>query len=163
MSVSDRLVLTRQRHLKWRVLDKLELVLMIVCGICLLGFSLSVTLDIVKDGGRVTSDFFAPLQEGLGEWYDDVVNIALAYQDVYALTNQISLEKQRLDLIKEQRKELDAQNQARQDAFLHAGEFLCIPPHKPHSAVALEDTVGIDFFTPPRQDWLDKTDDYLRR
>ena len=47
MSISDRLVLTRQRHLKWRVLDKLELVLMIVCGICLLGFSVSVTLDIV--------------------------------------------------------------------------------------------------------------------
>ena len=47
MDVSDKLVLSRQRHLKWRVLDKLELVLMIVCGICLLGFSLSVTADIV--------------------------------------------------------------------------------------------------------------------
>jgi TRAP-type C4-dicarboxylate transport system permease small subunit len=47
MSVSDRLVLDRQRHLKWRALDRLELVLMMVCGICLFGFSLSVTLDIV--------------------------------------------------------------------------------------------------------------------
>jgi quercetin dioxygenase-like cupin family protein len=43
-----------------------------------------------------------------------------------------------------------------------AGECLCIPPHLPHTAVALEDTVDIDFFTPPRQDWLDKTDAYLR-
>jgi len=42
------------------------------------------------------------------------------------------------------------------------GECLCIPPHLPHTAVALEDTVDIDFFTPPRQDWLDKTDAYLR-
>jgi TRAP-type C4-dicarboxylate transport system permease small subunit len=47
MDVSDKLVLNRQRHLKWRALDGLELVMMIVCGICLLGFSLSVTLDIV--------------------------------------------------------------------------------------------------------------------
>ncbi|MBV8809671.1 MAG: cupin domain-containing protein [Acidobacteriaceae bacterium] len=46
---------------------------------------------------------------------------------------------------------------------LKAGEFLCIPPHLPHSAVALEDMVGIDIFTPPRQDWIDKTDQYLRR
>jgi len=47
MSVSDKLVLSRQRHLKWRALDKLELVLMIICGITLFGFSLSVTLDII--------------------------------------------------------------------------------------------------------------------
>jgi quercetin dioxygenase-like cupin family protein len=46
---------------------------------------------------------------------------------------------------------------------LAAGEFLCIPPHMPHSAVALEDFEGIDIFTPPRADWLAKTDQYLRR
>ncbi len=47
--------------------------------------------------------------------------------------------------------------------MLRAGEFLCIPPNAPHTAVALEDTVDIDLFTPPRQDWLDKSDQYLRR
>jgi TRAP-type C4-dicarboxylate transport system permease small subunit len=47
MSISDKLVLTRQRHLKWRVLDKLELVLMMICGVTLFGFSVSVILDIV--------------------------------------------------------------------------------------------------------------------
>lgn len=45
---------------------------------------------------------------------------------------------------------------------LREGEFLCIPPHMPHSALALEDFVGIDIFTPPRADWLAKTDQYLR-
>jgi hypothetical protein len=29
--------------------------------------------------------------------------------------------------------------------------------------MALEDTVDIDYFNPPREDWLNKTDDYLRR
>jgi TRAP-type C4-dicarboxylate transport system permease small subunit len=47
MSISDKLVLQRQHHLKWRALDRLELVLMIICGILCFGFSLSVTADIV--------------------------------------------------------------------------------------------------------------------
>ncbi len=46
---------------------------------------------------------------------------------------------------------------------VRSGEFLCIPPNVPHTAVALEDTVDIDIFTPPRADWLNKTDQYLRR
>lgn len=49
------------------------------------------------------------------------------------------------------------------ELIVRQGEFLCIPPNVPHTAVALEDTVDIDFFVPPRQDWLDKTDQYLRR
>ena len=44
-----------------------------------------------------------------------------------------------------------------------AGEVLCIPPHMPHEAIALEDTVDLDIFTPPRQDWLNKEDAYLRQ
>jgi unsaturated pyranuronate lyase len=46
---------------------------------------------------------------------------------------------------------------------LNAGEVLAIPPHVPHKAEAVEDTLDVDVFSPPRQDWLDKTDDYLRR
>ena len=44
-----------------------------------------------------------------------------------------------------------------------AGEVLHIPSHVPHKAEALEDTLDVDVFSPPRQDWLDKTDDYLRK
>jgi TRAP-type C4-dicarboxylate transport system permease small subunit len=47
MTVADKLVLQRQRHLKWVALDWLELALMIVCGMLCFGFSLSVTADIV--------------------------------------------------------------------------------------------------------------------
>jgi hypothetical protein len=32
----------------------------------------------------------------------------------------------------------------------------------PHEALALEDTLDVDVFSPPREDWLKKTDDYLR-
>jgi TRAP-type C4-dicarboxylate transport system permease small subunit len=47
MSIADKLVLQRQRHLKWRSFDRLELILMILCGVLCFGFSLSVTADIV--------------------------------------------------------------------------------------------------------------------
>jgi len=43
-----------------------------------------------------------------------------------------------------------------------AGELLVIPPNVPHSAEALEDTIDLDIFSPPRQDWLDGSDSYLR-
>ena len=45
---------------------------------------------------------------------------------------------------------------------VRAGEVLLIPGGVPHSAVALEDTLDVDVFAPPRQDWLEKSDDYLR-
>lgn len=50
-----------------------------------------------------------------------------------------------------------------QEITVHAGEVLCIPSNVPHEAVAIEDTVDLDVFNPPRQDWLDKTDAYLRQ
>lgn len=43
-----------------------------------------------------------------------------------------------------------------------AGEVLTIPPHLPHKAEALEDTLDVDVFTPPREDWLSGDDAYLR-
>src|SRR5689334_24436126 len=46
MSIADKLVLQRQRHLKWKALDPLELILMIICGLTLFGFSMSVCADI---------------------------------------------------------------------------------------------------------------------
>src|SRR5882672_5934601 len=47
MSIADKLVLRRQHHLKWPAFDKLEFVLMLLCGLLCFGFSLSVTLDII--------------------------------------------------------------------------------------------------------------------
>ncbi len=45
---------------------------------------------------------------------------------------------------------------------VNAGEVLTIPPHMPHKAEALVDTVDLDVFNPPRADWINKTDQYLR-
>jgi quercetin dioxygenase-like cupin family protein len=51
---------------------------------------------------------------------------------------------------------------AGKEIVVHAGEVLCIPANMPHKAEALEDTVDLDVFNPPRADWINKTDQYLR-
>lgn len=43
----DGLVLQEQRHLKWRMLDPLENTLMILCGVCITGFSILVLADVI--------------------------------------------------------------------------------------------------------------------
>jgi unsaturated pyranuronate lyase len=49
-----------------------------------------------------------------------------------------------------------------QEIVVNAGEVLTIPPNMPHWAEALADTVDLDIFNPPRADWINKTDSYLR-
>ncbi len=49
------------------------------------------------------------------------------------------------------------------EVIVREGEVLHIPSNVWHKAEALEDTLDMDIFSPPRQDWLDKTDSYLRR
>jgi quercetin dioxygenase-like cupin family protein len=45
---------------------------------------------------------------------------------------------------------------------LHAGEVIVIPPNFPHGAEMIGRVVEIDMWSPRREDWLKKTDDYLR-
>lgn len=49
------------------------------------------------------------------------------------------------------------------EVVVRAGGVLVIPSNVPHEAFALEDTVDLDLFAPPRQDWLDGDDAYLRQ
>ena len=51
MKQPSRLVLETQRHLKWRALDFLEAVTMVLCGVCLTGFSASVFFDVLTRAG----------------------------------------------------------------------------------------------------------------
>src|SRR5204862_6880369 len=49
-----------------------------------------------------------------------------------------------------------------EEIVVRAGEVLHLPAHLPHEAHALEDTLDVDVFSPTREDWLNKTDAYLR-
>ena len=46
---------------------------------------------------------------------------------------------------------------------LHPGDVVVIPGNLPHEALMIGDVEEIDTWAPPRQDWLDKTDAYLRK
>jgi quercetin dioxygenase-like cupin family protein len=50
-----------------------------------------------------------------------------------------------------------------EEVVVRAGDVLFLPSWVWHKAEALEDTLDVDVFSPPRADWLNKTDDYLRR
>jgi unsaturated pyranuronate lyase len=49
------------------------------------------------------------------------------------------------------------------EIVVRKGEVLLIPSNVPHRAVALEDTIDLDIFSPIRVDWLTGQDDYLRK
>jgi quercetin dioxygenase-like cupin family protein len=49
------------------------------------------------------------------------------------------------------------------EVIVRPGEVLHIPSNVPHRAVALEDTLDVDVFSPLRMDWINKDDSYLRR
>jgi len=49
------------------------------------------------------------------------------------------------------------------EIIVRSGEVVVIPSNVPHRALALEDTLDVDVFNPPRQDWLSGTDAYLRK
>jgi len=51
----------------------------------------------------------------------------------------------------------------KEELVVGAGEVLHIPSNIPHKAEALEDTLDVDVFSPPRWDWLNGTDTYLRQ
>jgi quercetin dioxygenase-like cupin family protein len=51
----------------------------------------------------------------------------------------------------------------KEEVIVSAGEVLTIPSNLPHKAEALEDTLDVDIFNPPREDWLKGTDSYLRK
>lgn len=48
------------------------------------------------------------------------------------------------------------------EIVVRQGEALSIPPNVPHAAEALQDTLNFDVFSPPRADWLNRKDTYLR-
>ena len=55
------------------------------------------------------------------------------------------------------------ESEPREQVVVRAGEVLHLPGNVPHEAHALEDTLDVDIFCPPREDWLKKTDAYLRK
>jgi quercetin dioxygenase-like cupin family protein len=92
----------------------------------------------------------------------DQMMIAHVYLKVGAIVPKHSHENEQLTYILEGRMRFWFGDGEGEVVEIGAGEVLHIPAHLPHKAEALEDTLDVDVFHPPRQDWLDGSDAYLR-
>jgi quercetin dioxygenase-like cupin family protein len=92
----------------------------------------------------------------------DQMMIAHVYLAKGAIVPKHSHENEQLTYILEGRMRFSFGDDESEVVEIKAGEVLAIPSHLPHKAEALEDTLDVDIFHPPRQDWLDGSDAYLR-
>ena len=89
--------------------------------------------------------------------------LAQVYLDKGAVVPKHSHENEQITWILEGALRFHLGEDGAEEVVVRAGEVLVIPSHLPHAAVALEDTLDIDIFCPPRQDWLDGTDSYFHQ
>ena len=93
----------------------------------------------------------------------DRMMIAHVYLDEGCVVPMHSHENEQLTYILEGCLKFWIGDDESQELFVRAGEVLHIPSNVFHKAEAIEDTLDVDIFDPPRQDWLNKTDAYLRK
>lgn len=89
--------------------------------------------------------------------------LAHVYLDKGCVVPKHSHENEQLTYILEGALRFRIGDDGAEEIDVRAGEVLHIPSNVPHEALALEDTLDVDVFSPPRQDWLDRTDDYFHR
>jgi quercetin dioxygenase-like cupin family protein len=92
----------------------------------------------------------------------DRMMLAHVYLDKGCVVQKHSHDNEQLTYILEGALHFWIGENGEEEITVRAGEVLVIPSNVPHMAEALEDTLDVDVFSPPRQDWLDKTDNYLR-
>jgi quercetin dioxygenase-like cupin family protein len=105
-----------------------------------------------------------PLKEDLSRRLVSTERMMLAqvFLDKGCIVPQHSHENEQLTYILEGKLRFFLGEDESEVVDVGAGEVLHIPSGLPHKAVALEDTLDVDIFNPPRQDWLDGSDAYLR-
>ena len=93
----------------------------------------------------------------------DRMMLAHVYLDKGAIVPKHSHENEQITYILEGALHFWIGEEQTEEIVVRAGEVLHIPSNLPHKALALEDTLDVDIFSPPRQDWLNHTDDYFHR
>ena len=93
----------------------------------------------------------------------DRMMLAHVYLDKGCIVPKHSHENEQLTYILQGALRFEIGEDGAEEIVVRAGEVLHIPSGVPHKAEALEDTLDVDIFSPPRQDWLDQTDSYLRQ
>jgi quercetin dioxygenase-like cupin family protein len=89
--------------------------------------------------------------------------LAHVYLDKGSVVPKHSHENEQLTYILEGALHFWIGEDQKEEVTVRAGEVLLIPSNVPHRALALEDTLDVDVFSPPRQDWLNHTDSYFQQ
>ena len=89
--------------------------------------------------------------------------LAHVYLDKGAIVPKHSHENEQITYILEGALQFWIGEEQTEEVIVRAGEVLHIPSNVPHKALALEDTLDVDVFSPPRQDWLNHTDSYFHQ
>lgn len=93
----------------------------------------------------------------------DRMMLAHVYLDKGAIVPKHSHENEQITYILEGALRFWIGEDLQEQIDVSAGEVLVIPSNLPHKAEALEDTLDVDVFSPPRQDWLNHTDNYFHK
>lgn len=93
---------------------------------------------------------------------DDMM-IAHVYLNKGAVVPQHSHHNEQLTYILEGALHFWIGDDGAEEVIVGAGEVLHIPSNVAHRAQALEDTLDVDVFSPPREDWLNGTDAYFHK
>jgi quercetin dioxygenase-like cupin family protein len=93
----------------------------------------------------------------------DRMMLAHVYLDKGCVVPKHSHENEQITYILEGALHFRIGEDQKEEIIVRAGEVLHIPSNVPHSATALEDTLDVDIFSPPRQDWLNHTDSYFHQ
>ena len=89
--------------------------------------------------------------------------LAHVYLDKGAIVPKHSHENEQITYILEGALRFWIGDDQNEEIVVAVGEVLHIPSNVPHKAEALEDTLDVDIFSPPRQDWLNHTDSYFHK
>ncbi len=93
----------------------------------------------------------------------DRMMLAHVYLDKGSVVPKHSHENEQITYILEGALHFRIGEDGAEEIVVRAGEVLHIPSNVPHSATALEDTLDVDIFSPPRADWLNHTDSYFHQ
>lgn len=127
-----------------------------------------VTMKILE-GGATHHRWDAMPKEHVNDMLDrrlitgDRMMLAHVYLKKGCVVPKHSHENEQLTYILEGALRFKLGEDQHEELVVSAGEVLHIPSNLPHEAEALEDTLDVDVFSPPRADWLNKTDSYLRK
>ena len=93
----------------------------------------------------------------------DRMMLAHVYLDKGSVVPKHSHENEQITYILEGALHFRIGDDGAEEIIVRAGEVLHIPSNVPHMATALEDTLDVDIFSPPRADWLNHTDSYFHQ